>query len=113
MWKIPPHLMCRQHLLGEHVEMHMFRSNLVRGRSLAGYLAKGLVEIHNLKTRHDELAAEMKARGYSHQSPFQKLQLPKAGRVNTRANFKELERRCPECRKRIRANPARKRKSDR
>lgn len=40
MWMVPPELMCRQHLLGEHVELHMFVGAINKGTSvvtLPGY----------------------------------------------------------------------------
>jgi hypothetical protein len=49
---VNPKIMCRQHLLGEHVEIHMFIGTLNRKKSVKGYLEKGLLEIHNLYARH-------------------------------------------------------------
>ena len=104
MWKVDPKLMCRQHLLGEHVEMHMFAGCMLKEKSIAGYVCDGLVEIHNLCARHDALAEEMQRRGYRHKSPFQIPEaLMRRGAVDVEANLKELSRRCPECRKRIMA----------
>ena len=34
MWMVDPQIMCRQHLLGEHTEMHMFVGTLKRGPAL-------------------------------------------------------------------------------
>ena len=56
MWKVNPKVMCRQHLLGEHVEMHMFVGCWNKGIKLNGYLEGGLVELCEVKNRHDELA---------------------------------------------------------
>jgi hypothetical protein len=28
MWMVPPKVMCRKHLLGEHVEIHMLAGSL-------------------------------------------------------------------------------------
>jgi len=66
MWMVNPKIMCRQHLLGEHVEIHMFVGTLSRGKSVKGYLEKGLLEVHNLYWRHEELVEEMKRRGTVH-----------------------------------------------
>jgi len=98
MWNIPPKVMCRKHLLGEHVEMHMFVGTIEKGTSIKGYLDNGLVNTGEIKTRHDLLAAEMVDRSYNHKSP---LEQPKAliqSSVDVLANLKELARRCPECR---------------
>lgn len=58
---INPKTMCRKHRLGEHVECHMFVGTIRRGRNVRGYLQKGLLEIHNIQKRHDELAEEMQS----------------------------------------------------
>jgi hypothetical protein len=52
-----------------------------------------------LQQRHDELVAEMEARGMTHRSPLQvhPKQAP-AGWVDSQENLAELARRCPECR---------------
>ena len=41
MWMVPPRKMCRKHLLGEHVEIHMAVATLRLGKSVAGFLEKG------------------------------------------------------------------------
>ncbi len=104
MWNVDPKLMCRKHLLGEHVEMHMFAGTLAKGVSIQGYLDGGLVEVDRIRIRHDELAAEMERRGYRHSSPLRD-DCPSfcAGRVNADENLSELARRCPQCAAAIRA----------
>ena len=62
MWMVNPKIMCRQHLLGEHVEIHMFVGTLSRGKSVKGYLEKGLLEAHNLYWRHEEPVEEIKTK---------------------------------------------------
>ena len=100
MWMVAPREICRRHLLGEHVECHMFLGTIRRGRSLAGYVRKGLVELRRLRARHDELAREMRRRGYRHASPLAPgRRLPDLGRVDPVGNRRELARRCPECRR--------------
>ena len=102
MWNVPPEMMCRRHLLGEHLEMHMFAGAIKCGRSLKGYLEKGLVETGNISARHDELAAEMQRRGYRHNSPLEGFVIVvSVGSVNTERSIAELCRRCPHCKKRI------------
>ncbi len=99
MWLLDPKTMCRKHLLGEHVELHMLAGCLNKGKNIKGFLEKGLVDPTLLLTRHDELAKEMKSRGYNHCSPISKLTeiLPK-GHVNPEQNKTELSKRCPQCR---------------
>jgi hypothetical protein len=97
MWKVNPELMCNQHLLGEHVEMHMFVGTLNKSKSILGYLENGLVEVHNIRKRHDELATEMAKRGFKHNSPLPKFKYKKAGEVDSKSNLLELRKRCHAC----------------
>lgn len=98
MWNVQPKVMCRKHLLGEHVEMHMFAGTLAKGISIQGYLDKGLVNTGEIKTRHDLLAKEMTKRGYNHKSPLEQPSTPVLASVDAVNSLKELARRCPECR---------------
>lgn len=100
MWNVNPERMCNQHLLGEHVECHMFVATLNQGKSVQGYLDKGLLEIHNLKKRHDKISEEMKARGMKHQSKLPVFKIIKLGKVDSKRNVIELKRRCKGCRER-------------
>ena len=70
MWMVDPTLMCDQHLLGEHVELHMLAGTLARRRSIDGFIAKGLLEPGAMHERHEALVAEMAARGFMHRSPL-------------------------------------------
>lgn len=103
MWKVDPTKMCRKHLLGEHVEMHMFVGTILKGVSLTGYVSRGLVEVTNIHQRHDQLVAEMDARGYKHKSvlatyPDAAIEKYVSGyEINIAANEVELRRRCKEC----------------
>ena len=101
MWGVKPVLLCRQHLLGEHLEMHMFAGTIKKKISIAGYLENNLVDISLIKARHDDLAAEMTRRGYNHNSPLKLGRVPVGGRINRNKNLKELYKRCPACRQRI------------
>ena len=105
MWMVDPKKMCRKHLLGEHVEIHMLVATLNRGRSIEGFLARGLLEPQNARIRHDALVAEMKARGYKHASPLPRFRRrERTGEVSRERAEAELASRCPECRKRIEAS---------
>ena len=104
MWKVNPKVMCRQHLLGEHLEMHMFKGCWEKGKSVSGYIEKGLVEMTEVKNRHDELVIEMSRRSYNHKSPMEIFLRNVSfydGQVDEKANLIELAKRCPECKKRI------------
>ncbi len=99
MWMVSPKLMCRQHLLGEHVELHMLVATLKRGISIQGYLDQGLVNTRHIYRCHDALVLEMNRRGYAHKSPLPSLRkYPIAGKVDPVANLEELARRCLRCR---------------
>jgi len=94
-----PRVMCRQHLLGEHAEIHMFIGAISRGKSVKGYLQNGLLEVHNLYDRHEELVEEMKRRGYMHCSDLDEKWrfAEKRGVIDRKKSFNELVRRCSRC----------------
>jgi len=99
MWNVDPKTMCRMHLLGEHLEMHMFAGCIRTGRPLSGYIKAGLVEPAKVKLRHDALAEEMLRRGYAHCSPL--THTPNGlsgGCVDPENSRKILRDRCPRCR---------------
>jgi len=102
MWLTPPKLLCRQHLLGEHLEMHMFIGTIKKGINVSGYIETGLLDPNKLQERHDELVSEMEKRGYSHYSPLESVDISyidgKAC-IDAEGNLKELSSRCEECRK--------------
>jgi hypothetical protein len=79
----------------------MFAGCIIRGKNIHGYIETGLVEVNNLRARHDELAAEMTARGYRHNSVFPSIALYNAGSVDAVHNLTVLASRCAECRSRI------------
>lgn len=98
MWNVDPKVLCDKHLLGEHVEMHMFIGTIKKGISMKGYVEGGLVEMTNIVKRHDALALEMLTRGMRHKSPIEEIHYPFGqGAVNIEANLVELARRCPAC----------------
>ena len=108
MWGVNPRIMCRRHLLGEHVEMHMAVGAFRRGRSLDWMLGKGLLVPYRVRGRHDELAGEMQRRGYRHGSPIDD-EICEAIAAHFEgwefvwsesSNESDLIARCDECRKR-------------
>jgi hypothetical protein len=101
MWLVDPQTMCRNHLLGEHLELHMLAGCLRQGKSIKGYIQKGFVDPSLLAKRHAELVAEMQRRGYNHSSPVGELpELLVRGHIDSSTNLRELNRRCAECRQR-------------
>lgn len=109
MWKVPAKLLCRKHLLGEHVEHHMFIGTHKKNVSLMGYITRGLIDTDYLSQRHAELVEEITARGYNHRSPIdEEVAADIAKRYHNHPslldvdiNIKELIRRCPDCAARI------------
>ena len=110
MWMLPPETMCRKHLVGEHVELHMLLGSLRRGKNIDGFLAGKLVDPRRMFRRHEELVLEMERRGYRHASPLDEAECETLARrygrtgteIDAEANAAELARRCPECAKRLR-----------
>lgn len=103
MWMVDPKIMCRQHLLGEHVEHHMFVGTINKGISIDGYLRDNLLEPLSLLTRHVELVREMESRGYNHKSELLSVDLSRMDekqfftKIDREKSLAELIRRCPEC----------------
>jgi hypothetical protein len=99
MWMVNPRIMCRQHLLGEHVEIHMFIGTLDRKKSVKGYLQKGLLEVHNLRSRHNELVEEMKRRGYRHHSEVEEKwkTVNMLGFIDRKQSLDDIINRCSKC----------------
>lgn len=99
MWNVDPKTMCRMHLLGEHLEMHMFAGHVRMGRRLTGFIKAGLVDTTKIKLRHDVLAEEMLRRGYAHCSPLEHTPNGLSGGcVDPEASRNVLRERCPRCR---------------
>lgn len=100
---VKPLLLCRQHLLGEHYEIHMLAGALVRNKTITGYVVKGLLEPSALHTRHEELVREMGRRGMNHKSPLPSVNVNdwEYGFVNPEKSVEELQNRCSRCATRI------------
>lgn len=73
IWDLPPSELCRNHLLGEHRELHGLWNILTRG--LRGYrrhpeTVRWEGRLAALHRRHEALVEEMERRGYRHASPL-------------------------------------------
>lgn len=73
IWDVEPRHLCRQHLLGEHRELHGLWNILTR--DLRGYRSHPETRrwegrLAALYRRHDALVREMERRGYRHHSPL-------------------------------------------
>jgi hypothetical protein len=85
VWDISPEKLCRNHLLGEHRELHAIWSVLTCGKK--GYSRhpetlrwKG--KLKALYLRHQKLMLEMQARGYQHKSDLPPRLAEGKGRQN-------------------------------
>lgn len=97
VWGVDPKILCRKHLLGEHVEMHMISSSVRLGKQL-GKLLNGFVDLRLVTARHELLSAEMLSRGYKHVSPIIAFEIPTiSGHIDLSENALELQRRCENC----------------
>lgn len=106
MWMVDPKIMCVKHLLGEHVECHMFLGTLKKAKKIDGYVRNNCFELETLKKRHDDLVEEMKRRGMNHKTPIEESDccfdscydkfLDK--KINQVESLQDLLQRCPSCR---------------
>ena len=105
MWMVDPKIMCAKHLLGEHVEMHMFMGCIKKGKSIKGYIEKSLCDPSRIIERHNELSKEMERRGMNHKSPLGSIDdtfheiLNECHPIEETFSLTELLNRCDECRK--------------
>lgn len=101
-WLVPTECLCNQHLLGEHVECHMFIGTLKKKKSIQGYLRNKLLNPQTLYTRHKDLVIEMEKRGFKHKSILEKIKIDIfAETVDIKQNFNDLKSRCKNCKERI------------
>jgi hypothetical protein len=73
VWDVEPVCLCQNHLLGEHREIHAIWSILTQGKT--GYskhpeTKRWEGKLGALYRRHEENVAEMKRRGFNHNSPL-------------------------------------------
>ncbi len=87
VWDIHPSRLCRQHLLGEHRELHGLWNILTVHGGKGGYSRhpetmrwKG--KLRALYVRHDALMSEMKRRGYQHNTPLDKKKASGSSKQN-------------------------------
>ena len=99
MWNVTPSIMCRQHLLGEHAETHMFVGAIKRGTSLFGYTSANLFDKATLKERHEALVKEMESRGMLHMSPLEDVEGPSTP-IDKNLSLEDLLGRCKNCKDR-------------
>ena len=105
IWDLEPRKLCRNHLLGEHRELHALWSILVNGKK--GYSKhpetlrwKG--KLKALYNRHEKIVREMEKRGYLHKTPLDSKLATDACKqdnfVNTHQEQIEiLRKKCKDC----------------
>lgn len=100
MWMCSPKILCKNHLLGEHGEIHKHRHNFIKHHKMDWRI--GQIEPESMQKRHDELVKEMIARGYNHKSPYEQPDVSYLPimLVDRNKALVDLLERCPECRKR-------------
>ena len=112
MWMVKPEIMCRQHLLGEHKEIHQLLGTLRKQYKIDGYTRHNCVEVSSIEHRHNALVVEMQKRGYNHKSPIptqshindmSEYLNPDSRNfiINKNSSLRDILERCPECRKRL------------
>jgi hypothetical protein len=73
IWDLEPERLCRQHLLGEHRELHglwVILTQDKKGFARHPETARWRGKLKALYQRHEGLVAEMGRRGYRHQTPL-------------------------------------------
>ncbi|HEY9073963.1 MAG TPA: pyrimidine dimer DNA glycosylase/endonuclease V [Desulfobaccales bacterium] len=73
IWDIEPERLCRQHLLGEHRELHALWVILTQGKKgFANHpeTRRWRGKLQALYRRHEQLVSEMACRGYRHNTPL-------------------------------------------
>jgi hypothetical protein len=77
VWDVTPKCLCRQHLLGEHRELHGLWNILTKHSAKGGYskhpeTLRWVGRLKALYARHEVLVKEMERRGYNHKTPLDK-----------------------------------------
>ena len=73
IWDVPPQILCRQHLLGEHRELHALWTILSEDKQAYRRHPETIRwegKLAALYLRHEALVDEMTRRGYAHKSPL-------------------------------------------
>ena len=73
IWDVPPERLCRNHLLGEHSELHGVWSIITqdkRGYAHHPEVLRWKGKLQALYLKHQEIVEEMERRGFNHNSPL-------------------------------------------
>jgi hypothetical protein len=105
MWMVDPIILCKNHLLGEHGEIHKHLWTFLKRHKKDKYIKNNCIEPSAMERRHNALVKEMLRRGYNHKSPYTQPDISylpwyqQCYKVDRNKSLKELVSRCPECRK--------------
>lgn len=91
--------MCRQHLLGEHGEIHKFRHSFVKKHNMIKRIELGQIDPYIMAERHNELVKEMSRRGYNHKSPYKQPDISYLPQLEI--NLMDSRKKCELCKKRV------------
>lgn len=88
VWDVDVRLLCRQHLLGEHRELHGLWNILTKHGGQGGYshhpeTKRWVGKLKALYLRHEALVKEMTRREYTHNSPLDKRYATGSARQRT------------------------------
>lgn len=105
-WHVNPEILCNKHLLGEHVEHHMFVGTLKKKKKVDGFFKSNCLEPLSLQRRHRALVDEMSKRGMIHKSELDECDLSYLGdnafiKVDSEKSLKMLIDKCPKCSERL------------
>ncbi len=73
IWDLPPQKLCRNHLLGEHSELHGIWSILTQDKKGFAHhpeVVRWRGKLKALYRKHQLIVEEMQRRGYQHNSPL-------------------------------------------
>lgn len=102
MWLVDPEMLCDNHLLGEHKELHQLVGHIQAGNTavIEGHASKNQIDTSKILERHEELVEEMERRGFNHRSPLEYEDELSLGEVDLDENLEDLLHRCEKCRHR-------------
>lgn len=100
MWMVDVKSMCRNHLLAEHLDVHMFVNALNQGLDLSHYINSNALEVLSLLERHNQLADEINSRSYKNDTPLPGYNITgryKSSRIDKNKAREELMEICNKC----------------
>ena len=104
MWMVDPSLLCKNHLLGEHYELHCIIGAIETNPEWVKRLIKhGYIEMDKIESRHRKLVRDGR---FKDKTPLKfdyskvSKQFP-PGEVDREKSIRDLKQRCEHCKRRI------------